>query len=347
MSNLISPIDVSIELTSKCNLSCIHCLQPPERNGKELTTTEYFRIADELSHLGVFEIFLTGGEPLLNPDWDIIGEYLINLGFTVGLSTNGCFIDDIVAKKILDKGLYKSLQVSIDGSNREVHESMRGVGSYSLVMNGLDNLAKYGIYPNIAIAVTKKNINDVLNVIEFAVSRNLKHVHIISLMPIGNRTISSYSDLDVPLEEWIKLEEELEQKAKKYKDILSIDWTNRRYLPKDLNLKISDYSEIDLLFAGCPAGKTKALIDYTGDVYGCDVLKNKDFCAGNIRTNSFKNIWYHSDIFQRWRNRKMETIQGKCINCKWLFACVGGCPAISIAEGLSFNYADPSCPGHN
>jgi radical SAM protein with 4Fe4S-binding SPASM domain len=345
MCNVINPIDVSIELTSKCNLNCIHCLQPSNRNGEPLKTTDYFRIADELVNFGVFEVFLTGGEPLLNPDWYIIGKRFIDLGFAVGLSTNGCLIDLNVAEKILNVGLYKALQVSVDGSTKEVHESMRGTGSYSSVNYGLDCLAKVGIFPNLAVAVTKLNINDVPNLVDFALFRKLRHIHIISLMPIGNKNLL-YRDLDVSLDEWVDLEEKLKEKVQKVKDVLSIDWTNRRYLPRDLDLKIEDYTEIDRLFAGCPAGKTKALIDYTGDVYGCDVLKKPEFCAGNIHLDSFENIWYNSDAFNKWRKRSEDKIKGKCKMCKWLFACVGGCPAISVAYGKTIFHSDPSCPGH-
>ncbi len=346
MNNVINPIDVSIELTAKCNLSCIHCLQPPNRREGQLKTSDYLRIADELVKLGVFEVFLTGGEPLLNPDWHIIGKYFVDLGFTVGLSTNGCLIDDYAAEIILKTGLFKALQVSVDGSNKEIHEAIRGKGSFDAVIKGLDSLAKFRIYPNIAVAVTKININDIPNLIDFAFVRQLRHVHVISLMPIGNKNLS-YSELDVSIDQWINLEEKLKEKAHRYSGCLSIDWTNRRYLPRDKDLSIKDYTKIDLLFAGCPAGKTKALIDYTGDVYGCDVLKDQKFSAGHIRFKSFEDIWHNSEVFQNWRNRSKETIKGKCKNCKWLFACVGGCPAISVAYGNDIYSSDPSCPGHN
>lgn len=344
MNNLSAPIDVSIELTAQCNLRCAHCFQPDDRHYPALRTDEIIRLGDDLITMGVFAVFLSGGEPLLNPDWSTIGEHFVSRGLAVGLSTNGTRITPEVARKIKDVGLYKALQVSLDGSTPAVHDPIRGSGSYDMTMKGLDCLAEVGIYPNIAITVMKSNIHDVPNVIELAVRRGLNHVHVMSLMPAG-RAKSQFQELDPPLQDWVEMEEKLQARADELRGRITVDWGNRRYLPRDPRFTEDQYTAVDRAYTGCPAGKSKAVVDFGGNVYGCDLLKYENVCAGNIKDTPFANIWNESEVFQRWRQRHPDNIRGKCSSCKWLFACVGGCPALSMSDGLTMFDSDPSCPG--
>ncbi|TKJ40396.1 hypothetical protein CEE37_08730 [candidate division LCP-89 bacterium B3_LCP] len=344
MIPLSAPIDVSIELTARCNLHCLHCFQPDDRKYPALTTNEILDIGHQMAEMGVFAVFLSGGEPLLNPDWSIIGSVFVSLGLTVGLSTNGTLITLETALKIKELGLYKALQVSIEGSTPRIHDAIRGEGSFEKTVRGLDHLAEVGIYPNIAVTVMKPNIHDVPNIIDFALRRNLNHVHVMSLMPAG-RAKKHFQKLDPSLEDWISMEEVLQNKAHYLKGKISVDWGNRRYLPRDHGFSEDQYTEVDRAFTGCPAGKSKAVIDFGGFLYGCDLLKYENICAGNIRQTPIAKIWNSSSAFSDWRSRTPESIIGKCKYCKWLFACVGGCPALSIADGFTMHHSDPSCPG--
>lgn len=344
MNSLSAPIDVSIELTARCNLNCAHCFQPDDRNYHSLSTDEIIRLGDELVTMGVFAVFLSGGEPLLNPDWATIGEHLISRGLAVGLSTNGTQITQEVARTIKDLKLYTALQVSLDGSCPPIHDAIRGKGAYRMTMRGLDHLAEEGIYPNIAITVMKSNIHDVPNVIELAVRRGLNHVHVMSLMPAG-RAKTRFQELDPSLKEWTLMEEKLQARADELRGQITVDWGNRRYLPRDPRFTEDQYSAVDRAYTGCPAGKSKAVVDFGGNVFGCDLLKHENVCAGNIRNTPFSAIWNESAVFKEWRERHPDSILGKCQSCRWLFACVGGCPALSISVGLTMFDSDPSCPG--
>jgi len=344
MSSLSAPIDVSIELTPQCNLRCAHCFQPDDRKYTPLTTEEIFHLGEDLVSMGVFAVFLSGGEPLLNPDWAVIGAHFISRGLAVGLSSNGTIITPDVARRIKDLGLYTALQVSLDGSTPGVHDQIRGPDAFRRTMRGLDCLSDVGVFPNVAITVMKSNIHDVPNVIELAVERGLNHVHVMSLMPAG-RAKARFQELDPSLEEWTAMEEQLQARADKLRGRITVDWGNRRYLPRNPRFTEEQYSEVDRAYTGCPAGKSKAVVDFGGNVYGCDLLKYEKVCAGNVRQTPISTIWNESQVFQQWRERQQTTIRGKCQSCKWLFACVGGCPALSIAEGLSMYDSDPSCPG--
>lgn len=344
MKSLSAPIDVSIELTGRCNLRCTHCFQTNGRRYRPLTTQEILELGNQLAEMGVFAVFLSGGEPLLNPNWAAIGAHYMSLGLAVGLSTNGTLITQEVARVIKEIELYRALQISLDGSTPDVHDRVRGEGSFEKTVRGLDCLADEGIYPNIAVTVMKGNIHDVPNIIEFAVRRGLNHVHVMSLMPAG-RAKERFTELDPSLDEWIAMEEHLDNRRKELHGKITVDWGNRRYLPRDPRFTEDQYTDVDRAYTGCPVGKSKAVIDFGGYVYGCDLLKYENACAGTVKETPFHAIWTESEVFGQWRKRQPKTIRGKCTSCKWLFACVGGCPALSIAEGLSMYDSDPSCPG--
>jgi len=148
------------------------------------------------------------------------------------------------------------------------------------------------------------------------------------------------------LSAWRELQEKLSAISEQVKGQMTLDWGNWCYEPPSPSFSEEDYTSVDKAFAGCPAGKTKAVIGCFGDVYGCDVVKREDMVAGNIRNEPFAQIWQTSPVIAAWRRRTADSIRGKCARCEWLFACVGGCPAMSLHHGLGIFDSDPACPQH-
>lgn len=84
-----------LEVTNKCNLSCIHCsVEANERKGEELTGKEWKNLIDSIAIMGVEAVGLSGGEPLLRGDIFELAEYAINKGLLVGLPTNGLLLNE-------------------------------------------------------------------------------------------------------------------------------------------------------------------------------------------------------------------------------------------------------------
>ncbi len=347
-SALSAPLGISIELTNKCNLQCRYCFQGEMRLDREpLSQSEVSAILEDIARMKVFTVFFGGGEPLLCPHFRQVAELANDLGLAVGISSNGTLIDENTARWFAEKGLDRGLQISLDGSSPEVHDQLRGKGSFSRTLKGIRFLALAGVHPSIGVTVTQTNIHDVRNIVNFAMQENARHVHLMCLLPSGY-AIEDYDAIQPGFDDLKALQDDLKNISEEVGGQVTIDWGNWCYEAPFLGFSECDYSDVDKSFAGCPAGKTKAVIGCFGDVYGCDVLKKPDLSAGNVRNTTFSDIWKNSPVIQRWRERVAKNIQGKCSACEWLFACVGGCPAMAIHQGGTILDADPVCPhdGH-
>ena len=111
------PQTVFWDVTSACNLRCVHCYGTSESPSPgELTTFEALRVLDEMAACGVEAVSFSGGEPLLRKDFIELAAHAGRQGFkSVGVATNGTLIDESMARRLRETGI--DVQVSIDGDN--------------------------------------------------------------------------------------------------------------------------------------------------------------------------------------------------------------------------------------
>ena len=134
------PLKIEFEITSSCNLKCKHCMLNL-RDKRELDSQKIKRLIDEWIHNGLLELQLTGGEPLLRSDLLDIIEYARSRGLKVLLSTNGMLITDKFAEKFGKLGAF--IEISLDGSNKEVHNKIRNSEIFDYVIQGIEKLKYY------------------------------------------------------------------------------------------------------------------------------------------------------------------------------------------------------------
>ena len=98
---LRAPVNVTWEITLKCNLQCVHCLSDAGTALKEeLTTGECRALVDQLTSLRVFQVNIGGGEPFIRDDFLDILAYAHEKGLVTCVSTNGMVVDDRLARKL-------------------------------------------------------------------------------------------------------------------------------------------------------------------------------------------------------------------------------------------------------
>ena len=154
---LRAPVNVTWEVTRKCNLRCAHCLSDAgPKSAEELSPGECRRLIDQLAALKVFQVNIGGGEPFARTDFLDILKYCHAQGVVTCVSTNGTLVDDDLARQLARmKMLY--LQVSLDGASAEVNDSIRGRGTYSQILKALASLARQGVPFSINTVLTRQN----------------------------------------------------------------------------------------------------------------------------------------------------------------------------------------------
>ena len=136
--------EVHLDITSRCNLNCLHCYQNSylQAHIKEMQTSEIKALIDCLTEINVASLVISGGEPFLRTDlWDII-KYAFKKGIIVPtIFTNGTVYNDDL-KKICRcrKPIY--FAISLDGPNSDTHDFIRGDGAFKRTMENINFILK-------------------------------------------------------------------------------------------------------------------------------------------------------------------------------------------------------------
>ena len=325
---LDAPICLTWELTYACNLQCVHCLSSSgQRDPRELTTAEAKRVLDELRDLQVFYINIGGGEPMIRRDFFELLDYSIAQGIGVKFSTNGAFIDFEKAQRLASME-YLDIQISLDGTDADTNDAVRGDGSYGMARRAMDNLKAAGFGPfKISIVVTRHNV-DQLDEFKALADSYGAQLRVTRLRPSGRGA-----------DTWHELHPTNAQQRQIY------DWLvahGDNVLTGDSFFHLNALGEEPLPGLNmCGAGRVVCLIDPIGDVYACPFVIHDEFKAGSVRDEGgFAQVWKHSDLFLELREPQSP---GACSSCGSYDACQGGCMAAKFFTGLPLDGPDPEC----
>jgi radical SAM protein with 4Fe4S-binding SPASM domain len=162
-----TPLEGSLELTFRCNLRCAHCyVNEPSGNEtarqQELTAAEIARFIDEATDLGCLWMLLTGGEPLLRPDFPAIYVAMKRKGLLLTLFTNATLLTPNLAD-LLAEWPPIMIEVGVYGSTETVYEHVTGVaGSFQRCIRGIDLLRERNIRFRLKTVPLTLNFEDML-----------------------------------------------------------------------------------------------------------------------------------------------------------------------------------------
>lgn len=144
-----------------CNFKCEHCAVlgfQGRKDGRCFTISDVKELSRQADEMGLAHIVITGGEPLVFPDFDEIVEAIDPTKFYITSDTNGWFLDFEKAMHLKEIGVDK-IQLSIDSLNAEEHDSFRHKkGSHERAMKAVDACLKAGLNIIISTVVTKPRI---------------------------------------------------------------------------------------------------------------------------------------------------------------------------------------------
>ena len=136
----VNPITVEIDPSNICNADCPWCMFSQYRQASKanLKWETYVKLVYELRSLGVKSITFTGGgEPLMNPKFNDMISLAKDLGFEIGLVTNG-----ILLNKVKNPDYFKFIRVSLDSSNREMYQKVKGIDAFDTVIDNISSTIK-------------------------------------------------------------------------------------------------------------------------------------------------------------------------------------------------------------
>lgn len=173
------PISGTFELTPVCNFSCRMCYvhktarEAAEHPRPVLTLEQWMRIAEEARKEGMLYILLTGGEPLLWPDFWILYENLCRMGFIVSVNTNGSLIDSH-AIECFKRNPPRRINISLYGVSDSTYEALCQVkGMFSRVDRAITGLQEAGITVKLNGTLTPYNVCDLEAMVDYAEKRKL------------------------------------------------------------------------------------------------------------------------------------------------------------------------------
>ncbi|RLE62923.1 MAG: radical SAM protein [Thermoprotei archaeon] len=311
-------------ITRKCNLSCIHCYVA-DRFKQELSTEECLRILREAAELDVRFVGLTGGEPLIVFDKTRkIVEEAYRLGISTSIQTNGTLIDRTIAEWLANYDVFT--YVSLDGPTEEIHDAVRGKGTWSRTIRGIELLSKLDVEFTIVMAVSKINYKYASSLIELAENLGACSAAVIPVIRAGR----ARSNITLNSREWITVLRKVSEYANELRFPLSI-WC----APFALLVAKSPYVR-------CYSCRRSSVVDVDpmGRLLLCDVL---DIAIADLRELRFSEALKIFD--EHPLNIEIsEQIPKECADCPIREFCRGGCYARAYIERGSLNLADPLCP---
>ena len=304
------------ELTDKCNLNCLHCGSNcnSSRNNK-LDLEIIKKTLDEVANHYVSSkimVCLTGGEPLLYDNIYEVMTYSEELGFLVGITSNGTLIDDEVAEKLIKSGL-DSIAISIDGL-KETHDRFRNnEGSFEKAFDGIRSLKKAGIEPNVTTVINKYSFSELNQLYDLMKKENISSWRVVNVEPIGRVKVSK--DLLLDKRELFELFDFIKEKRFDANNDIDVTYGCSHFVTYDYEKCIRDF------YFQCEAGVGVASIAANGDIVAClDIERRKDLVQGNIYTDNFIDVWENRyEVFRRDWSDKSKL----CKTCEYKKVCMG------------------------
>ncbi len=311
-------------LDTRCNLNCPHCYVHKRNWERKISKARALRLIEEAKDLSIKSIDFTGGESLLTEDLFEYVEKARSLGLEVSLNSNVLLLTKEVAKFLKDNNVY--LYVSIDGSNRETFERMRGRGNFDKVLNSINLINEFGIPYSIIFSISSLNYHDAKNMVKFAKRVGARNLCMIPVIPSGEaKNTGVYIDSKLLIDTIREVSYEAEKE-----EYPVVFWC----VPFMKSMILSNYVVID----ECHAFDFIDLAP-TGDIMLCDVL---DMPLSEIRTKSLSDAL--KDLEQNRVYKLLKERYKICSGCSVADFCIGGCYARSYIMEKDMNKPDPYCP---
>jgi SynChlorMet cassette radical SAM/SPASM protein ScmF len=314
-------------LTEGCNLRCRHCWIAPKYQSEEnsypsLDLDLFKSIIEQAKPLGLTGVKLTGGEPLLHPEFKEILEYIRTEDLRLIVETNGVLCTAELAEKMAEcKNTFVS--VSLDGAKAETHEWVRGVeGCFEDALVGIRNLADAGLKPQIIMSIMRHNKDQIEPIVQLAEGLGAGSVKFNIVQPTARGAKMHESGEALGIEELVDLGRWVE-------NTLSASTTLRLHYDQP-----PAFRPLGKLFGengdGCDVCGILSILGVlaNGSYALCGIGETvPDFVFGHAATDPLEEIWSKTPILLELRKGLPQRFEGICGACLMKEICLGNCLA--------------------
>jgi radical SAM protein with 4Fe4S-binding SPASM domain len=332
-----------------------------------MTTTEAYRVIDNMGDAGLVTLTFSGGEPLVRKDLYGLIKRADDSGLLCTIASNGTLLTAETARELARAGI-KRVEIGLDGARPETHDFLRNRhGSFEATVAAIRACAAQG-FDEIATTMTlhSKNVDELEDTMELAEKLGATRFYLNRLIPAGRGIGASYLDVTA------------KQKADALKTLYSkfydsatcgsgmqcyargmtyyarLGYERSRGRVFTVSESLSGHErmfegrygpEVSKIvtrlaegFGGCSAGLTYAGLSASGDLLPCVPAAEP---LGNLLKQSLEDIWIHNPTLNHIRNRK--ALRGSCGMCAYNHLC-GGCRYTAYVATGDWLGSDVSCP---
>jgi uncharacterized protein len=328
-------LGVWLHVTNQCNLRCKYCYV--NKSAVNMTLETGYKAINKIinsAHKNNFPqitIKFSGGECLLRLSFVLkLVEYGrkqiagkdIKMDFVV--LTNGVLLTEKIAKILKKEHIRAS--VSLDGLNK-YNDSQRvfanGLGSFSYVEKGINNLIKEKVKFNISVTITANNVSNIPQLTKYLLNKNIPFVFNF-------------------FRENSNVQEKLESNDKKIIFYLKKAYSIIAKNPPPyslLNGLLDRVSFVRPHLNTCGMGKNYLVVNHDGSLASCQMTLYKPI--GSIDDKNLIHTMKKGSFIKP----KGLTVEGKkpCNNCQWKYVCCGGCPLLTFEQKGKYNINSPYC----
>lgn len=323
------PLWLLLELTHKCPLECSYCYNQLDFAGTKdaMTKEDWFKVLEDSRAMGAVQLGISGGEPLLNKDIVEIVQKASDLKFYTNLITSGVGGQPGILKKLKDAGL-KTIQLGIQSHDENTMTLItNNKNAYKDKIAFAKEIKDLGMQLIVNTCITRQNIHQVGEIIEFADSLNANYLEVANIQYYG-WALENINAL-------LPTQEQLE-KAKKVTDF---------YREKRKDMKV--FFVVPDYYATRPKacmngwGSTFMTINPDGVALPCNTANTLPLEFPNVKESSVKEIWYDSKAFNYFRGDSW--MNPTCRTCPEKEKDFGGCRCQAFALTKDMHEADPVC----
>lgn len=323
---MILPVTAQLDITQYCTHKCNHCYNGinPIRKGGFVTE----EIAERIAKIEIFDITLTGGEPLINKNRfykivDIFNKEYV----TVRVNSNLHTFNKEDVYKFKDKGI-ESILTSILGDNSKVHDELtQRRGAFDKLKKSLSYLSGQEIYLGVNMVVTPENKNRIYPTGKMLYNEfGINSFSATPVVPPLDDTNRKFLDRDTHisiLNDLIRLSDEFDMTTASLHPVIPcmFDDRERARYKKFIDSKT------------CAAAKGSVAFSSNGDIRVCP---QEWKIYGNILQNSMNEVIKR---MKPWWNNEM--VPQECSPCEYMDSCRGGCRVASNSFNGSLNATEP------